>query len=226
MNHAYNCYLLTVLPPLGEPGATPPLSPIELRARAIGSDGAALVDAILLQEDLRLRQSYLAGEIPAPAPTVLSSEEVTSPAAPVVLGVEQGDPRALRPEERVWEAYWRHVARVARRRRSALLSDWCGLEVALRNALARARSRASGSEARLPEVAAELARVEPMIDTAIAAWSGAPDPLAGFRSLLRLRWDWVTREEPRYTFSRDEVAAYALKLMLLREWRRTMGVAA
>ncbi len=226
MSYGYNYYLLTVLPPLGEPGAAPALPPAELRARAAPSAAAPLVDVILLADDLRLRQSVRAGEVPPAAPLVLTPDEISSAEPPAILGMDEARESPLSPDERVWDAYWRRAAQVAARQRSTLLRAWVGREVALRNGLAEARARALGGEARVAEVAGELGRPDPAIAAGIAAWSGAPDPLAGLRLLLRLRWDWVTREEPRYTFSQDEVAAYALKLMLLRDWRRTMGVAA
>lgn len=223
MSYSYNYYLLTSLPVLGEPGAAAPLPASELRARAAQSNAAPLIDVILLAEDLKLRQSFLAGELSAVAPLVLSSDELTSERPPALLGVDEQSGSSPSAEERVWEAYWRYAARIAHRRGSTLLGDWIGVEVALRNALAGARARSLDIEANAPQVAPELGRPEPMIEACIAAWSGAPDPLTALRLILRMRWDWVLREEPAYTFSPDEVAAYALKLTLLQDWRRTMG---
>ncbi len=226
MSYARNCWLLTVLPPLGELGAAPAVPPAELRARAADGDAAPLVNVILLEDDLRLRQSVLAGEVSSVVPVVLTADEIASKDPPALLGVDPESESLLSPEERVWEAYWRHAERVARRQRSALLRAWVGVEVALRNALADARARALGSGAEVHAVAGELGRADPTVDAAVAAWTSAADPLVALRLLLRLRWDWVTRADPRYTFSEDEVAAYALKLTLLRDWRRTMGAVA
>ena len=39
-------------------------------------------------------------------------------------------------------------------------------------------------------------------------------------ALDRARWDWVTEREAWYSFSDDEVAAYAAKIIILHRWRR------
>jgi len=227
MSSGENYYLLASLPVLGEPGAPPPLSLAEMRVRASRSNAATLVDAILLADDLRLRQGLLAGELTAVEPVVIASDQITGPSPlPDVLAVEERDDSGRRAEDLIWEAYWHHAARVARRRRSPFMRAWVGMEVALRNALAAARARALGQSVEAHQVAAQLGWDNAVVENCVTAWAAAADPLAGLRVLLRTRWDWVTKEERRYSFSQDEVAAYAAKLVLLVEWRRSMGVAA
>jgi len=227
MSSGENYYLLASLPVLGEPGAPPPLSLAELRARASRSDAAPLVDAILLADDLRLRQGLLAGELTAVEPVVIAADQITAPSPlPDVLVVEETEDSGWRADDLVWKAYWHHAARVARRRHSPFMRAWVGMEVALRNALAAARARALGRSVEARQVAAQLGRDDTVVENCVTAWAAAADPLAGLRVLLRARWDWVTKEEPRYSFSQDEIAAYAAKLVLLVEWRRSMGVAA
>ena len=52
------------------------------------------------------------------------------------------------------------------------------------------------------------------------------DPLAGWRELLRPRWGGGPRGERSFRFSSGAGAAYAGQLLVLRDWRRTLGVAA
>lgn len=223
-------YLLTSLPMLAEPGTLPPLSPAELHDRAVGSAAAALVDVILLSDDLRQRQALLTGEVTEAEPAVLTRDQMTGDVPlPEALVVEELTKPSRLPDDVVQEAYWHHAARVARRFHSAFLRSWIGMEVALRNALAAARAHALGPSNDVLEVASDLAGTggtTDIVEAAIAAWTAAPDPLAGLRSLLAARWDWASSADPSFTFGRDEVAAYAVKLLLLRDWRRTMGVAA
>ncbi len=220
-------YLLTALPILAEPGALPPVSPRELRARAAGAPAAPLIDVILLEDDLRQRQGVLEGELADAEPAVLTLDQVRGDAPlPATLTVSMGHHPEDLPADRVWEAYWHHAARVARRGRSRFLGAWVRVEVGLRNALAAARAASLGRASEPHEVAVELGGEEAVVEQRLAAWAAATDPLAGWRALLRARWEWATREERSFSFSQDEAAAYAVKLLVLRDWRRTMGVAA
>lgn len=223
MSRSGNYYLLTSLPPLGEPGAAPPLSPAELRARASSGGGGALVDVVLLSDDLRQRQALLAGELEDATPAVLTADEITGASPlPAFLRVEERASSHGHPDDLVWEAYWRHAALVARRRRSRFLDAWVRREVALRNGLAAVRARALGRTPEETRVAAPLSADESTVARNIDAWLGAADPLEGWRALLRARWEWAVREEPHFTFDQDEVAGYAVRLLILRDWRRTM----
>jgi hypothetical protein len=222
-----NYYLLTSLPTLERPGVAPPVSPGELRTRVADSDAAPLVDVVLLSDDLRQRQALLAGEPLHAEGAVLTSDQLAGRAPlPGPLDVEATDPSGSLPDDLVWEAFWRHAVAVARRRRSRFLGAWARLEVTLRNGVAAARAEALGEPSERHLVAQDLVTTEAMVDRAVAAWSDAADPLKGWRSLVYARWDWAVREEPRFSFDKDEVTAYAVKLLLLRDWRRTMGAAA
>jgi hypothetical protein len=222
-----NYYLLTSLPPLDELGTPPPLSAAELRARAAHSNAAPIVDVILLADDLRQRQALLAGELSEVEGAVLTPGQMAGEEPlPDALPVAEVPPPPRLADDLVWEAYWRHAARVARRHRSRFLRGWVRVEVALRNGLTAARARALGESAEGREVTPELGGSEGVVEDGVAAWTGADDPLTGWRSLLTTRWQWTTSEERRFSFSGDEVAAYAVKLLLLRDWHRTMGEAA
>lgn len=223
-------YLLTSLPMLAEPGTPPPVSPAELHARAAGSAAAALVDVVLLSDDLRQRQALRTGEVTGAEAAVLTPEQMAGEAPlPAFLLPEEPAEAPRLPDDVVQEAYWRHAARTARRSGSHFLTGWVRTEVALRNGLAAARARTLSRPFEGQEVAPELAgaggitAADGAVESALAAWAAAADPLAGLRSLLLARWAWATGAEPRFTFARDEVAAYAVKLLLLRDWRRIMG---
>lgn len=227
MTFGANYYLLTSLPTLARPGVAPPVSPGELRTRVADSDAAPLVDVVLLSDDLRQRQAVLAGEPLHAEGAVLTPDQLAGKAPlPGPLDVEATDTPGRLPADLVWEAYWHHAMAVARRRRSRFLGAWARLEVALRNGVAAARADALGAPAERHLVAPDLAANEAMVARAVAAWSDAADPLKGWRSLVYARWSWAVKEEPRFSFDKDEVTAYAVKILLLRDWRRTMGAAA
>ena len=227
MTSGANYYLLTSLPPLEEPGTRPPLSTAQLRERAAHSNAAPLVDVVLLSDDLRQRQALLAGELSDVEGAVLTSGQMTGDEPlPHPLAVAEAPQPPLLADDLVWDAYWRHAARVARRRHSRFLGGWVRVEVALRNRLVAGRARALGESVEGREVAPELGGADGVVEDGVAAWMGADDPLTGWRSLLMTRWRWTTSEERRFSFSRDEVAAYAVKLLLLRDWHRTMRDAA
>ncbi len=220
-------FLATSLPPLGDLGTAPPLSLSDLWSAVAGSSAAPLVHAILLADDLRQWQAVDAGELTDAAPAVLEPGQILGQVPlPSFLGAPERTEPSRVSGYLLWEAYWHHAATVARQPGSAFLRAWIGLEVALGNALAAARARSFAHPAGAHVVAPELGQDEPAIELGVAAWAGAPDPLTALRSLLRTRWDWVTQHEPSFSFSDDELAAYAVKLTLLRDWRRTMGVAA
>jgi hypothetical protein len=203
------------------------MSPPDLRVIVSDSSAAPLVDVILLSDDLRQRQAIVAGELAHAVAAVLEPAQIAGQATLPDFLTREETGEALSPSvDRLWGNYWHHAAAVARRRGSTFLRGWVGLEVALRNGVAVARARSFSQPAAAHLVAPELGENEQLIELGIAGWAGAADPLAGLRSLLRTRWEWATREEPSFSFSDDELAAYAVKLLLLRDWRRTMGVAA
>jgi hypothetical protein len=214
-------FLATALPVLGEPGTRPPLTLAELAERLEGSSALPLVSAILLEEDLLQRDACLAGELPEPRPAVLSPAQAAgrAPLPDHLTGDRSDEPCAV-PGDAVWAAYARHVAAVAAQRRSAFLAAWIGAEVGLRNALVVARARRLGLDPAGYLVARELAPPRPREDAVLAGWAAAAHPLAGFQLLLRARWAWLAEHEPRYSFGDDELAAYAVRLVLLHRWYR------
>jgi hypothetical protein len=217
-------YLATALPALGELGSHPPLRLDELAERLAGTSAAPLAEAILLEEDLIQREACLAGELAEPRPVVLTADQVRGRAAlPSPLG-DGPEASTAAGGDALWAAYWHHVAAVAEARRSAFLAAWVGAEVALRNTLAAARARALGLDASRYLVAPDLGAPRPREDDLVARWAAAPNPLAGLQLILRSRWAWLAENEPWFSFSDDELAAYTARLALLHRWYRAAHV--
>ena len=217
-----NYYLLASLPGLGDVGSTPPLTPAQLLDRVADAAGPSrLISALLLGDDLLLRESVMSDRDVDAEPAILSAEQLRDEAPlPPMLAVEtdEGDSRIA--ADVVWEAYFRHAADVARRTGSVFLSAWVGSEVALRNVLAAARAKTLGLDAEAYLVAADLADRDADFDTMLGEWTAAPNPLAALRVLDTARWAWLADREGWFTFQDDELAAYAAKLMLLCRWNR------
>ncbi len=74
-------YLLTSLPTLGRLGDSPEITPAELVAHVADSaDAQALVEAVMLADDLLQRDAIIAGELAEPQPIVLTAEQLTDDA--------------------------------------------------------------------------------------------------------------------------------------------------
>jgi len=217
-----NYYLLASLPGLGDLGSTPPLTPAQLLDRVADAPGPSrLIGALLLGDDLLLRESALSGEEVDATPAVLTAEQLRDEAPlPPTLTVETDQGHSRIAADIVWEAYFRHAADVARGAGSAFLSEWVCSEVALRNALASARAKTLGLDAEAYLVADDLADGDADFTTMIGEWTAAPNPLAALRVLDTARWGWLVDREGWFTFQDDELAAYAAKLMLLCRWNR------
>jgi hypothetical protein len=211
----------TALPVLGELGTTPPFSPAQLHQFVDGTAAAPLVDALLLGDDLLQREACLAGELTEPAPAVLArAQALGQEALPDYLDPAAYHGSELMPGDAVWSAYYHHVAAVAARHHSQFVRDWVTLEVGLRNALAVARARALNLDTSGYVVAEELGSDDAAVASLVGEWSAAQDPLDGLRLLLEARWRWVHEQDAWFSFSADEIAAYAVKLLLLHRWAR------
>jgi len=214
-------YLITSLPSLGPLGSRPPLELRELLAHVeTSAAGRALVEVLLVGDDLLQRQALLSGEIQQAGPAVLTPAQVRDqePLPPYLSSVQEA-PRRIATDA-VWAAYYRHAAEVARQRGSVFLASWVGHEVALRNALAAARAEALGLEAKEYLVEPRLGSTDADFSDALSDWAAAPNPLAGLRVLDAARWDWLSENDEWFTFDLDELGVYAARLMLLHRWHR------
>lgn len=228
-------YDLASLPSVGELGTPPPLKPEQLLERfEPGSIARTLMEAFFLFDDLMQREAFLAREVQEVHPVVLSVSEVRgeSRLPPHLIGPADdgigtrdglaGSPRTIEVDD-LWEAYFRYAAEVAERTGSDVLAGWVRHEVGLRNALATARARRLGLDPNDYLVAADLAEGGGDFAATVNEWASATTPLAGQQILVQARWAWLAEHDPWFTFTDDEFAVYAARVMLLEHWRRMAG---
>lgn len=218
------CFYISALPALGELGTTPPVSPGWLLEHVAALPCAsALVESILLFDDLVQREAFLAGELRAVEPAVLTAAQTRNEAPlPPHLAVAAESGSLVSRVDGLWEAAFRHAHRVACQCRSAFLKHWVGFEVALRDALVVTRAKRLGLDEVGFRVAADLADPQAALETVLNEWSAATTPLDGLRVLIRTRWNWLTAHEAWYSFQDDELAAFAAKLALMQQWKRVI----
>jgi len=221
-------YYLTALPTVAELGSKPPLELAELRAMLESPAWIREpVDAVLLQDDLLQRESFLAGESADVAPAVLTPAQARNEAPlPDALQIEadgKEDHRDPNEIDQLWGNYFRYVMELSRDIQCPILREWTGYEVGLRNALATARAERLGLTGDGYLVASELESLVEDFDDLIGECKRADEPLAAQRLLIRARWDWVNEHGQWFSFRTDELAAYALKLMLLHQMYRLDG---
>lgn len=217
-----SCYYIIALPALGELGSEPALRPVQLLEHVADSPSLrALIEALFLFDDLLQREAFLAGETEEVSPVVLTPGQARNE-DPLPAYLASGIEKVPGPLELdgLWNACFRHAGDVARRCGSIFVAGWVGHEVALRNALAAARARRLGLEETDYLVATDLAATDEDFTTLLSEWTAASTPLAGLRVLIAARWAWLAEHDAWFSFSDDELAAYAAKLMLLHQWRR------
>ena len=212
-------FLLTSLPGLPGLGEPPPIGLPAFR-QLIGQEPAAsrLVDALLLEGDLLLRESALAGQELSGEPAVLTAEQASGDEPlPEELRSAAGR-RAGVPADAMWDAYYRYVHEVGRSYPNGFMVSWVGFEVALRNAIVVRRAAALELEAEEYLVAEDIADRQADVEGAARAWQAAADPLAALRVLDQHRWNWVQENAQYFSFAVDELAAYARGLALMTRW--------
>jgi hypothetical protein len=218
---AENLFTITALPSPGELGMAPPLTLGEFM-EWVGPNhpGREVVELLLLEHDLVQREALASGEIDRADPIVLTDEQMdgTEP-LPEFLQGEQDTSRRV-ASDAVWAAYYRHAAERAEAMHSTFLREFIGFEVALRNQLAETRAKELGLDATPYLVAPELAPFHVDLRATVNEWSSAAHPLDGLKVLDRARWNWIEDHDAWFTFSDDELAAYATKLTLLIRWER------
>lgn len=215
-------YLVTSLPTLPGLGERPPLSAAELRGRAAEHAAAlAAIDAVLLADDLLQRQSVLAGEDQPITPVVLSADQVRGEEPlPPELRADATLPGQAAGVEQLWERYFRHAAAVGAASGCAFLGRWVGFEVALRNALAEARAKTLRLSSEGSLVAADLSQPGRDVQSLVERWQAADTPLEALRALDSGRLEWLADNGSWFSFSIDELAAYAAALSIVARWER------
>ncbi len=217
-------FLLTMLPSPGKLGSAPPMGLSDLIEHVTeDSQWRKLVEAIILLDDLQQREALLAGEIEEVEPAVLTLQQARGEAPlPEILvaDVPRDQPGAI-ATDLLWETYFRYVHALGRAERSRFLVQWVEFEIALRNTLATARARRLGLAEGDYLIAADLAAENGEASVVVDEWAAAPTPLAGLQAVIRGRWAWVDEHDGWFSFSVDELLAYAVRVMLLEQWRRS-----
>ena len=217
---ASHYFLLSALPHLGELGEAPPVTPARLIEWVRDAGGPAdIIETILLSDDLIQRDALQAGEIEQAEAAVLTDDQLSG-AAPLPAYLEptgeQAHGRVV--ADAVWAAYFRHATDVAPG--GTLLAAWVAWEVALRNALAGARAKALDLEVEAYLVVPELGDADAKFTGLLNELAVAGDPLAALEAVDRARWAWLGEHEAWFTFGDDELAVYAMRLMLMRRAQR------
>ena len=218
-----NYYLLSLLPGIGELGSAPPMSIGELLAQVGDISGAAaLIKALAFGDDLRQRESFLAGEFDELNLALLTDDQGRGEAAlPTEIIADQKDEMdSVAGVDAVWAGYFRYVMSLARAGGSSFLRAWVGREVALRNILTRVRAKNLGLEVEQYLVAEELADNDIALSGVVNEWSAAATPLDGLKAIERSGWAWLIEHENWFSFGNDELAVYAAKLLALSRWQR------
>lgn len=217
-------FTIIALPALGDLGSVPPIPGRALLNRIEGNGKAyTAVEAMLLSDDLLLRDAALAGEQAKTQPSVLTADQITGDSPlPDYLTAETSAVRTIAGDA-VWDIYYHHAADIARQVGNQLLSAWVAYEVTLRNALASQRSRVLELEADQYLLAQDLACDDVGCQEVVSAWSAASGPLAATQVIDQARWTWLDENDRWFSFANEEIAAYAARLMILHRWDRTAG---
>ena len=219
-------YLLTLLPPLPEPGEPLGITLAEAIGRLRqqgGRDLEALAEA--LEAEALLRESLEEWVLGPPGSRMVPA------ALPAQLRALFDEARVAALAEDVWvDAVWKAwfdlVADAGRSSGSRLLPHWAAWESGLRQRLAanrgasRAESPPAGPDG---DDAPDLGRLLAAWDTARERGregKGLAAAMEAERLLEQGRLEFLDREAPRYSFTVDELAAYLLKLRLLERQRR------
>jgi len=219
-------YYITALPSLGTLGTPPPIGLAELLEHVSEIRRVRrLVGTILLLDDLEQREAFLAGELKQVEPAVLTIEQAKGESTlPDFLSPRKEEEETFTIElDRLWASYFRFADRMGAEHGSDFLRRWVGFEVAFRNALAVARARKLGLEEAGYLVVPELGESDFDFSAAISEWESAKTPLAGLQVVIRTRWEWCDQNEAWFRFVDEEILVYALRIMLLSQWRRTSG---
>lgn len=217
-------FYITMLPALGDLGSSPPMKLADLLEHVEENrKWLELLEALVLFDDLHQREALLAGETDEVEPAVLTLQQMQGEArlpawADAPTDAEQGVELEV---DRLWGRYFHCAHRLAVSGGSRFLAQWVEFEVALRNALAAARARRLGLGESDYQVATDLVRGDQDLALVLSEWEAATTPLDGLRVVIRARWSWVDRHDAWFSFSVDELLAYAARVMLLEQWRRT-----
>lgn len=217
-------FYITTLPALGDLGSAPSMKLADLIEHVEENrPWCEQLEALALLDDLLQRESLLAGETEEVEPAVLTLQQVRGEAP---LGEEleasaDTDQATVLEIDLLWERYFHYAHQVGRSHNSRFLLNWVEFEIALRNALAAARARRLELDESDYLVATDLVHSDEDLSPVLSEWEAAATPLAALRAVMRARWVWLDWHDRWYSFSVDELLAYAARVMLLEQWLRT-----
>ena len=219
-------YILSSLKTPDDLGSPPPMTLSEFLDHVREIDGnTTLIETIFLSDDLLQHQAYLSGELEDFDPAVLSEAQVKDEEPlPDYLNAQVTEEDLQNPIELLWASYYQHILDIANSQNgSDFLKKWVAFEVGLRNALVMARAKSLGIDPNAYIVADDIGSTKGEFDAIVTEWSSASNPLDGLRVLDRARWRWISENDDWFSFSDDELVAYAAKLILLKRWKRLSG---
>ena len=218
-------FYITTLPAIGDLGSSPPMKLADLIEHVEENrTWREPLEALVLLDDLQQREALLAGETDEVEPAILTLRQMQGEARlPEWMDAPDGAEKTGLVADLLWDRYFRYAHRVAVSCGNRFLAEWVEFEVALRNGLAAARARKLGLEATDYQVAVDLVHGDEDLAPVLSEWEASATPLAGLRVLIQARWSWVERHDAWFSFSIDELLAYAARVMLLEQWRRTDG---
>jgi hypothetical protein len=210
-------YYMSALPRLGELGTAPPISFYQMMGLFDDEPECQQnIEPFFLQDDLIQREAFLSAEQTEVRPTILTPEQTRNEAPLPAWLTEYIPMRSHRVQaDALWEACFYHAHQVGEQQENEFIKAWVSFEVGLRNALATTRARRLELEPNDYLVAPELAAETSDYHTIIEEWSAVPDPLAGLGVIMQARWAWLDENEAWFTFSKEELSAYAARLVLL-----------
>lgn len=219
-------YLLSSLKTLDDLGSTPPMTLSDFLDHVRESDGnVALIEALFLGDDLLQRQAYLSGELNEFDPVIISEAQIKNEEPlPDFLTNSNPEDDIQNSIDSLWANYYRHALDIAGGGSgSDFLKNWVAFEVGLRNALVVARAKSLGIDPHSYVVADKIGSSRDEFNSIVSEWGSASDPLEGSKVLDQARWRWIGQNDDWFSYSDDELAAYAAKLVLLKRWKRLSG---
>ena len=196
-------YLLTTLPQLPELGGGAPLPFNELQ-RLVRNDGHAgaigVVDVLALEPVIQaaIERRVMDGTLAEPGenwPTTVVEALAADPGT-------DGEEIWL---DRAWGAFFQWVHQMGKKCHAPLLSKWAVFEPSLRDHLAALRNGDKHGHGPF----------DTLMDIV-----GCNNPLDAELMLDTIRWRFLEKETPRFSFHIDELVAYALKHRLLERYVR------
>jgi hypothetical protein len=219
-------YLFTSLPPLpGDPGGRATLEPSRLAALCAeeGGTAARLVHAILMRFDLKALERMEFGSDPSETAVFSVKELEERTDFPEWLAVALGSEAKGRAYafDRVWDAYFRELERLAGQSGSNFLRRWVSWEVGLRNAIVELRASRAGvdSAAFLVDGISDEhpAIYRPIMDSIVSFMDGGFDSWRDMDNYVNtLMLQKARTIAPAYTFNTDELLSYATQFVILR----------